>query len=86
MLWMDFILCIVSDFLWRCKMIDRGKELLYTAISLARMYGISECLNDIPFIQQGKVNDMIDFYISYIITNYIIYLIVSAITFYYNEH
>lgn len=42
---MDFILCIVSDFLWRCKMIDRGKELLYTAISLARMYGISECLN-----------------------------------------
>lgn len=40
-------------------MIDRGKELLYTAISLARMYGIGECLNDIPFIQQGKMNDMI---------------------------
>lgn len=40
-------------------MIDGRKELLYAAISLARMYGISECLNDIPFVPQGKMNDMI---------------------------
>lgn len=33
-----------------------------------------------------KGNDMINFYISCIIINYIIYLIVSAITFCYNEY